>query len=141
MKAFHIALRTSLRLQEALAAPGGYHAKRKTVTIPPNKVEELPEIIPTTRLGRRLLATMPILKVGANEASTLFSELLRQLGIEGLEFKDSRATALTLMAKRMPMVTLQKFSRHKDIRKLTIYYRETDKIDEARAMYQHHSDF
>jgi len=132
VKAFHIALRTSLRLQEALAAPAGYDSKRKTITIPPNKVEALPEIVPTTSAARRLLATMPRLGVGPNEASVLFSELCRQMGIKGLEFKDSRATALTHMAKRMEMVTLQKFSRHKDIRKLTIYYRETAEEISAR---------
>ncbi|MES1979536.1 MAG: hypothetical protein V4451_15955 [Pseudomonadota bacterium] len=132
VKAFHIALRTSFRLKEALAAPGGFDAKRMTVTLPPNKVSDLPEIVPTTRHGRRILSKMPVFEVGENEASTLFSGLLRQLGIEGLQFKDSRATALTHMAKKMPMVTLQKYSRHKDIRKLTIYYRETAEEISAR---------
>jgi len=124
-QAFHIGLRTSLRLQEALAAPGGYSAARKTVTIPPSKTEPLPSVVPTTHAGRRVLARMPQFAVGPNEASVLFSDLCGQLGIEGLQFRDSRATALTLMARKMDILTLQKFSRHKDIRQLSIYYRET----------------
>jgi hypothetical protein len=112
-QAFHISLRTSLRLQEALAAPGGFSAVRRTISIPPSKTEPLPSVVPTTRAGYRVLARMPkIFAVGANEASVLFSDLCGQLGIEGLQFRDSRATALTLMARKMDILTLQKFSRH-----------------------------
>lgn len=132
-QAFHVALRTSLRLQEALAAPGGFSATRRTVTIPPSKTEPLPSVVPTTRAGQRILAKMPkTFEVGPNEASVLFSDLCGQVGIRGLQFRDSRATALTLMARKMDILTLQKFSRHRDIRQLSIYYRETAEEISAR---------
>jgi len=124
-QAFHIALRTAMRLQEALAAPDGFDKVRRVVTIPPSKENPLPQRVPITRQGYRTLLTMPKLKVGPNEASTLFSDLQAQLGIEGLQFRDSRATALTLMARRMDILTLSKISRHKDIRMLQIYFRES----------------
>ena len=129
-QAFHISLRTSLRLKEALAAPGGFDGR--TITIPPSKTDPLPSVIPTTRLGRRLLQTIPKLIVGPNEASTLFSDLCAQLGISGVQYRDSRATALTLMARHMEILTLQKFSRHKDIRELSGYYRESAEDISAR---------
>ena len=63
---------------------------------------------------------------------TFFLELCAQVGIHGLQFRDSRATALTLMARKMDILTLQKFSRHRDIRQLSIYYRETAEEISAR---------
>lgn len=132
VQAFHIALRTALRLQEALAAPSGFDKRRKVVMIPPSKENPLPQLVPITRNGYQLLLTMPPLKVGPNEASVLFSDLQAQLGIKGLQFRDSRATALTLMARRMDILTLSKISRHKDIRMLQIYYRETAEEISAR---------
>ncbi len=131
-QAFHIALRTALRLQEAIAAPGGFSASRRTITIPPSKTDPLPSVVPTTPGGRRILARVKPFEVGPNEASTLFSDLCAQLGIEGLQFRDSRATALTLMARKMDILTLQKFSRHRDIRQLSIYFRETAEQISAR---------
>lgn len=124
-QAFHIALRTAMRLQEALAAPDGFDSVRRVVAIPPSKENPLPQLVPITRQGYRALLTMPRLKVSPNEASTLFSDLQAQLGIKGLQFRDSRATALTLMARRMDILTLSKISRHKDIRMLQVYFRES----------------
>lgn len=131
--AFHIALRTALRLQEALASPSGFSAARRTVTIPPSKTDPLTSVVPTTRTGHRILSKMPkAFDVGPNEASVLFSDLCNQLGIKGLQFRDSRATALTLMARKMDILTLQKFSRHRDIRQLSIYFRESAEQISAR---------
>lgn len=126
VRAFHIALRTSLRLQEALAAPGGFDARRKVVTIPPSKTNPMPEDVPLTRQAVRLLQRTPVLEVGANEASVLFSELCRELLIEGLQFRDSRATALTLLARKVDILTLQRISRHRNMELLrSTYFRES----------------
>jgi hypothetical protein len=125
-QAFHIALRTAMRLQEALASPELYDSSTKTVLIKKRKEDPRPIRIPLTYQGNRLMKTMPVFKVEANEASTLFCKLKRELGIGELEFKDSRATALTLMSKRMDVKTLKRISRHKDINILIdVYYRET----------------
>ena len=130
--AFHIALRTAFRLQEAIAAPDGFDKQRRVVTIPPSKENPLPQVVPITKQGYRLMLTMPQLHVGPNEASVLFSDLCGQMMIKGLQFRDSRATALTLMARRMDILTLSKISRHKDIRMLQIYFRESAEDISAR---------
>lgn len=126
--AFHIALHTSLRLQEALAAPAGYNAATGVITLPASKTSTRPERVPVvTHRGRRLLERMPRLSVGANEASTLFVKLRNNLLIDaGLQFKDSRATALTLLARRVDILVLARVSRHKNMELLrSTYYRET----------------
>jgi Phage integrase SAM-like domain len=125
-QAFHVALRTALRLQEALAAPEGFDAKRKIVTIPPSKTNPKPESIPLTRQAVRLLGSLKPFTVGPNEASVLFSELCRELLIQGLQFRDSRATALTLMSRKMDVLTLARVSRHRNLELLrAVYYRAT----------------
>lgn len=131
-QAFHIALRTAMRLQEAIAAPAHFDDARKVVVIPASKTNPRPEAVPLTRQGQRLLRRMPVLGVGPNEASVLFSKLCRQLLIEGLEFRDSRATALTLLARKVDILTLARISRHKNLELLrSTYYRET--ADEIAA--------
>jgi hypothetical protein len=53
--------------------------------------------------------------------------------IKGLEFRDSRATALTLMARKMDILTLARISRHKNLDLLrSTYYRETAEEIAAR---------
>lgn len=129
VKAFHVALATSLRLQEALVAPKVYSDTSLTITLPPNKSSHWkPEVVPTTARARRIIKRYhgKAFAVGPNEASTLFCNLCKQLLIEGLQFKDARATALTLMSRRMDVLTLAKFSRHKDLELLrSTYYRES----------------
>jgi hypothetical protein len=125
VQAFHIALRTGMRLREALAAPEWFNARTKTVTIPPTKMHPT-EVIPLTKEGYRLMLKMKPVEVEPNEASTIFSKLQKELLIKGLQFKDSRATALTLMARRVDILTLARISRHRNLDLLrSTYYRET----------------
>lgn len=131
-QAFHIALRTSLRLQEALAAPAGYDKTRKVVIVPPSKTQPLPEAVPVVLGARRLLERAQPFTVGPNEASTLFAKLCKEMLITGLQFRDSRATALTLLARKVDILTLARISRHKNLDLLrSTYYRET--ADEISA--------
>lgn len=123
-EAFHIALRTGMRLQEALAAPAHFNPKRRVVTV---KTKTAPhgEDIPIGRIAAKLLDRPPFL-VGPNEASTLFRKLTKSLMIDGLTFHDSRGTALTLLSKKVDVMTLARVSRHKDIGLLhRVYYRDT----------------
>lgn len=113
-----------MRLQEALAYR--FDARRKVATIPSSKTSDRPEEIPLTHQAARLLERTPKLYVGPNEASVLFSNLSRELLIDGLQFRDSGATALTLLARKVDILTLAKISRHRDMQMLRdVYYRET----------------
>lgn len=121
--AFHIALRTGMRLGEVLAAPQNFDAQRRVVTIK-TKTEARAQI-PIGRIAAKLLQR-PAFVVDANEGSTLFSKLCKELLIEGLTFHDTRGTALTHLSKKVDVLTLAKISRHKDLSLLSnVYYRAT----------------
>jgi len=122
--AFHIALRSGMRLGEVLAAPANYDAKRRVVVIK-TKTEARAQI-PIGRIAGRLISGAAFFTVGANEGSVLFSKLCRELLIEGLTFHDTRGTALTHLSKKVDVLTLAKISRHKDLSLLSnVYYRAT----------------
>lgn len=121
--AFHIALRTGMRLAEVLQAPDNFDEVKKVVTI--KTKTEANARIPIGRIAARMLATASF-TVGPNEGSVLFSKLCRELLIEGLTFHDTRGTALTHLSKKVDVLTLAKISRHKDLSLLSnVYYRET----------------
>ena len=111
-----------MRLNEALAAPSLLDRKRRVLRMQTKtRVEE----IPVGRLAFKLVDRPPF-TVNANEASTLFAKLRKAQLIEDLTLKDARATALTLLAKKVDILTLAKISRHKDMELLrSTYYRET----------------
>jgi integrase len=123
-QAFHIALRTGMRLSEVLAAPVGFNQRRQVVVLARTKTTGRDEV-PVGRIAARLLASAKF-TVDPNEGSVLFSKLCRQQMIIGLTFHDSRATALTHLAKKVDVMVLARISRHKDINLLhRVYYRET----------------
>lgn len=137
-RAFHIALRTAMRQNEIIAAK----LSGRIALLPRQKTSKkevaAPVKVPLTRHGVRLLAACPPFTANANEISALFSDITMQLGIriegeDGLTFHDSRATALTHLARKVDVLTLSKISRHRDINILRRkYYRETAEQIAAR---------
>ena len=137
-RAFHIALRTAMRQNEIVAATlSGSIAlipRQKTS----KKVVREPVKVPLTRHGVRLLKACPPFTASANEISVLFSQAcqacgIREKGKDGVTFHDARATALTLLARKVDVLTLSKISRHRDINILRRkYYRETAEEIAAR---------
>lgn len=121
IRAFHIALHTGMRLSEILT--GEQDLKRKVYRLPRTKTTGYVEV----PIPRKALKLLPYsFTVGANEASALFSRLVKQLQLGDLHFHDARATALTLLSRKVDILTLSKISRHKDLRMLSeVYYRET----------------
>jgi integrase len=66
-------------------------------------------------------------------ADALFRKYRDQLLIEGLTFRDTRATALTLLSRRVDVLTLAAVSGHLDLRTLReVYYRERPEDIAAR---------
>jgi integrase len=133
-RAFHIALRTAMRLSEVLSAK----LLGKIALLPKDKTTRAVVKVPLTRHGARLLAKCPPFTVGPNEASVLFTQAcqacgVREKGQDGATFHDARATALTLLARKVDVMTLSRISRHRDIALLTrVYYRESAEEIAAR---------
>lgn len=126
IKAFRIALHTALRLKEVLE--GRYDPVRRVMllggaTRTKGDGKKLVEVPVPRRAHKLFPATFT---VGPNEASALFSRLTKDLLIADLTFHDTRATALTLLARRIDVMTLARISRHKDLNLLLkTYYRES----------------
>lgn len=130
-EAFHIALRTGMRLQEVIAAPARFDKVRRVVTLDSTKTTGRVQI-PVGRIAARLLDRPPF-TVTPNEASTLFSRLCKRAQVDGLTFHDSRATALTLLSRKVDVMTLARISRHNDLTLLQrVYYRESAEEIAAR---------
>ncbi|MDY7579343.1 hypothetical protein RGU70_13575 [Herbaspirillum sp. RTI4] len=128
--AFHISLRTAMRMSEVLNAPEGYDPARQVVVLPRTKTGGREEV-PVGRIAAKLLAST-VFTVTPSVGSVLFSKLCRQQLIKDLTFHDARATALTLLARKVDVMVLARISRHKDISLLhRVYYRESS--DEIAA--------
>jgi integrase len=126
--AFHIALRTGMRLGEVLAAPQRYVPAERLVVLNDVAGARKTDAVARIPIGRKAdkLLRREAFTVEANEASVLFSKLCKELLITGLTFHDTRATALTHMSKKLPVMDLAKVSRHKDLSLLmNTYYRPT----------------
>lgn len=118
--AFHIALRTGMRLSEVLIAPQNFDKSRQVVVLPDTKPGRREEV-PIGRIAAKLLDRPPF-TVNPNEGSTLFSKLCRQLLIEDLTFHDTRGSALTWLSKKVDVMVLARISRHRDLQILMDHY-------------------
>lgn len=136
--AFHIALRTALRLKEVLIASreGNVAVIGDSKTTRKGKRVTIPLIHQGRRVMDRYAGTVWV--VEPNEASTLFHKAavgcgVRRPKVDGPTFHDARGTALTHLARRMPVEQLQRVSRHRKIDTLlTTYYRVTNEEIAAR---------
>lgn len=132
IRAFHIALHTGMRLNEILAA----RVVGKVAILERDKLSgkaSPPVKVPLARKGAQLFAKYQPFTITPATASATFSDLTDELLIDGLTFHDSRATALTLLSRRMDVMTLARISRHKNLKTLMeTYYRETAEQIAAR---------
>jgi hypothetical protein len=136
--AFHIALRTGMRAKEVLLA-----SKRGQVAViddskTTKKGKEVK--IPLVHQARRVMDRYGAVpwQIEPNELSVLFHKACIHCGVrvkheDGPTFHDSRGTALTLLAQKMPVQELQRISRHRKLDTLVhVYYRETAEKIAAR---------
>lgn len=130
--AFHIALRTGMRAKEVLLAV----RQGNVCVITDSKTTRKGKLVdfPLTHQGRRVMdryAGTPW-QIQPNELSVLFHKAalacgVREKGVDGPTFHDARGTALTLLARKMPVEQLQRISRHRKIQTLIeVYYRLTN---------------
>lgn len=131
--AFLVALRSGMRGGEILSLGRGNLDLKRRVASVAHKTQHLtgrPREVPLTRHAIRLLRPVAdrerCFTVASATLDTLFRKARDRLLIEGLHFHDSRAEALTRLARKVDVMTLAKISGHKDLRILqNAYYRET----------------
>lgn len=96
----------------------------------PREPAPFPREIPLTRQAVRLLRPMmgrgEVFTVSAKSLDALFRKARDNCLVLDLHFHDSRAEALTRLARRVDVLTLARISGHKDVNLLlSTYYRET----------------
>lgn len=132
IRAFHIALHTGMRLNEILSAKLVGQVAVLERDKGSGKVSA-PVKVPLARKGAQLFAKYGPFTIKPDIASATFSDLTDNLLIDGLTFHDSRASALTWLARRFDVMTLARISRHRNLKILMdTYYRETAEQIAAR---------
>jgi integrase len=86
--------------------------------------------VPLSRTAVQLLSSLPrgeatCFDLKSAVCDTLFRKARDRCGIKNLHFHDSRATALTRLAKRLHVLELARMIGHRNPSSLMIYYRES----------------
>jgi len=131
--AFMVALRSAMRAGEILSLGKRTLSLQRRVASVEHKTQHLtgrPREVPLTRAAIRLLTPVAgrdrCFTISSAVLDTLFRKARDRLMIEDLHFHDTRAEALTRLARKVDVLTLSKISGHKDLRILqNAYYRET----------------
>lgn len=120
---FLLAIETAMRAGEILAATVrgnvAYLAKTKN-----GDAREVPLSKRAVELFG-LLPTEPSARVAAGTRDALFRKARAAAGLAGFTFHDSRALALTRLARKVDVLTLARIVGHRDPRSLMVYYRES----------------
>lgn len=131
--AFMVGLRSAMRAGEILSLSKDTLSLKRRVASVEHKTQHLtgrPREVPLTRAAIRLLTPVAhrerCFTISSAVLDTLFRKARDRLMIEDLHFHDTRAEALTRLARKVDVLTLSKISGHKDLRILqNAYYRET----------------
>ena len=138
--AFMVGLRSGMRAGEILSLGRPNLDLRRRVASVQHKTQHItgkPRDVPLTRHAVRLLRPVAdreqCFSISSAVLDALFRKARDRLLIEDLHFHDSRAEALTRLARKVDVMTLAKISGHKDVRLLVnAYYRETAEQIAAR---------
>lgn len=138
--AFLLALRTAMRAGELLSLCDERVDLERRVARVPHKTQHLTgrlRDVPLTKHAVRLLRPRMgrgnVFDLTADSLDALFRKARNALMLQDLHFHDSRAEALTRLARRVDVLTLARISGHKDLRMLNeVYYRESAEDIAAR---------
>ncbi len=126
-----LAFETAMRAGEILGLTWDRtYLDAQYVTLPETKNGDQRDVGLSTQ-AVKLLASLKgldpaqVFTVGAASRDALFRKARNKCKIENLHFHDSRANAITALAKKLDIHDLARMIGHRDIRSLQIYYRKT----------------
>jgi integrase len=117
--AFEMACETAMRCSEVLTAQ--YDVARRVAVLAMTKNGQS-RVVP---LSKRACELARVFTITARQLDARFRIARKKAGLEGFTFHDSRAFALTMLAKKVDVLTLARISGHRDPRQLMVYYRES----------------
>ncbi len=131
--AFLLALRTAMRAGELLSLEDANVNLQTRVARVPHKMQhitgrlrEVPLTKHAVRLLRPRMGRGKVFDVSDKSLDALFRKATRALLLPDIHFHDSRAEALTRLARKVDVLTLARISGHKDLQLLlSTYYRES----------------
>lgn len=121
--AFMIGLHTSLRASEILRVNADSFNSATRVIRVKTKTMKLAQV-PVTRRAVKV-CNLANFTISAVDLDALFRKARDGTMAGDFTFHDSRAFALTMLARKVDVLTLSRISQHKDLKMLTRYYRET----------------
>ena len=121
--AFVIGLHTSLRASEILRVNANtFNAVTRVITVK-TKTAKLARV-PVTRRAVKV-CKLANFTIDAPNLDALFRKARDATMAGDFTFHDTRAFALTMLARKVDILTLSRISQHKDLSMLQRYYRET----------------
>lgn len=127
--AFMLAIETAMRSGEIYGLDWGrVRLRERYLTLATTKNGDSRDV-PLSSRAVELLEAMPgregrVFTVSKASADALFRVARDAAKVSGARFHDSRATALTALAKKLDLLDLARMVGHRDPRSLLIYYRE-----------------
>lgn len=128
--AFRFSSETAMRAGEVVGmAWDDIDLEARVVHLPHTKNGH-PRDVPLSGAAVALLEQLPVLSpvfgLNSRGLDALFRKIKARAMVEGLTYHDSRAAALTMLSRKVDVMTLAKISGHRDLRILmNTYYRET----------------
>ena len=139
--ALHFSLETAMRAQEiCLLQWGDIYGRVAKVNTSKTRagIRQVPLSSTALAIIERLRAVNgdkeTVFEVTTAQLDALFRKAKKNAELDGFTFHDSRATAITRLAKKLDILDLAKMIGHKNLSMLMVYYRETaeeiaDKLD------------
>jgi integrase len=86
--------------------------------------------VPLSLAAIALLERLPpggrtVFGINGKSLDALFRKARKKAGLSGFTFHDARAEALTRMSRKVDMLTLGRIAGHRDLKSLSVYYRES----------------
>jgi integrase len=69
--------------------------------------------------------TGSVFNLSASQMGSAFQKAKKLAGVDGIHFHDTRANAITMLSKKLDVLTLARMIGHKDLQMLMVYYRES----------------
>lgn len=87
---------------------------------------DVPLSVEAIRLLQRICKDSgAVFALSATQVGSAFQKAKKLAGVEGVHFHDTRANAITMLAKKVGILDLARIIGHKDLGMLQIYYRES----------------